>query len=178
MRAWVLPIVMAVLVVAAVVYAVVLRPAATTTAVAAVREYVSGLKRSPGAYQASTINVVRAAEPLGKPDVVIDINARRAEYQPNEIHVKKGQVVLIRLHGLDNGLADLPELQEQLGLKEFSGHGFQIVGPYDVWVTGIRKGVTKEVKFKADIAGEFDFECTVFCSPDHYLMRGKLYVEE
>lgn len=178
MRAWVLPIVMAVLVVAAIVYTVALRPTSTVPVAAAVQEYVAGLKRWPGTWQAPTIKVATGEEALGEPDVTIDIKAMRAEYQPAEIRVKKGQVVRIRLHGQDNGLADMPELQELLGLKEFSGHGFQILGPYDVWVTGIRKDVTKEVIFKADIAGEFEFECTVFCSPDHYLMRGKLIVEE
>lgn len=177
MKAWVSSIVMAVLVVAAIAYAVVSRPT-PMPAVAAVQEYVSGLKRWPGTWEAPTIKVERGAEPLGKPDVTIDLDVLRAEYQPAEIRVKKGQVVQIRLHGKDSGLADMPELQELLGLKEFSGHGFQILGPYDVWVTGIRKDVTREVIFRADEAGEFEFECTVFCSPDHYLMRGKLIVEE
>lgn len=72
----------------------------------------------------------------------------------------------------------MPELQGAIGLNDFSGHGFHITGPYDVYVTGIRKDVTKEVVFKATEAGEFEINCVVFCSPDHYLMRGKLIVEE
>lgn len=113
-----------------------------------------------------------------KPDVVIDIKARRAEFDPQEIRVKKGQVVQLRITGEDNGLLDMPELKGALGLNDFGGHGFNITGPYGIWITGIRKDVTKTVTFKATEAGEFQMHCVVLCSPDHYLMWGRFIVEE
>jgi len=113
-----------------------------------------------------------------KPDVVIEIKARRAEFDPQEIRVKKGQVVQLKITGEDNGLLDMPELAGALGLKDFGGHGFNITGPYGVWITGIKKDVTKTVTFKATEAGEFEMHCVVLCSPDHYLMWGKFIVEE
>jgi len=178
MKAWALPIVMAVLVVAASAYAATSAPKPTAPALAAIiQEYVPGLKRWPGTWEAQTIKIGQT-EALGKADVTVDIEVARAEFKPAEIKVKKGQVVTVRLKAKDNGLADMPELAGALGLKEFSGHGFQILGPYDVWITGLRKGVTKEVTFKATTAGEFAVECVVFCSPDHYLMTGKLIVQE
>lgn len=182
MRSWALPIVLAVVVVATGTFAAMRR--LTPPAPEAVEipqeyhEFISGLKRWPGTFHESTIKIVSQAQALGEPDVTIDITAERAEFKPAEIRVKKGQVVRLRLTGLDNGLADMPGVDELIGLEEFSGHGFQILGPYDVWITGIRKDVTKEVTFKADIAGEFEIECVVFCSPDHYLMRGLFIVEE
>lgn len=144
-----------------------------------VKEFVPGLKRWTGVFKGEGDMVIKAeGENLDKPDVVFDVEVARAEYKPSEFKVKKGQVVKFRLKGLDNGLADMPELQGAIGLSDFSGHGFHITGPYDVYVTGIRKDVTKEVVFKATEAGEFEINCVVFCSPDHYLMRGKLIVEE
>lgn len=172
MKAWTLPILLAVVLAAIIAYTVTLNP----TSITGPGETISGLKRWPGTWSEDTIRV-QAGEDLGAPDVTIDINVLRPVFAPNEIRVKQGQVVLIRLHGQDSGLADMPGVDEAVGLVEFSGHGFSIFGPYDVWVTGIRKGVTREVIFRADVVGEFPFECTVFCSPQHYLMRGTLIVE-
>ncbi len=177
MRAWLAPLVLGVLAIAVVAYVVVGSQAAKPTT-AAPGEYVAGLKRAPGTFKEPSIDVGAQQSTLGAPDVTIDVDVMRPVFLPTVVTVKKGQVVRLRLHGKDSGLADMPELQGALGLQEFSGHGFQILGPYDVWVTGLRKGVTKEVTFKASVAGEFPFECVVFCSPNHYAMQGKLVVEE
>lgn len=174
MKTWAVPIVLALVLVASVAYATVLYLSPTT--ITGPGETISGLKRWPGTWSEETIRV-QAGEDLGEPDVTIDINVLRPVYAPNEIVVQQGQVVRLLLHGLDNGLADMPGVDEAVGLHEFSGHGFQLLGPYDIWVTGIRGGVTREVIFRADVAGEFAFECTVFCHPLHYLMRGTLIVE-
>jgi heme/copper-type cytochrome/quinol oxidase subunit 2 len=173
MKAWSVPIILAVIFIAIGAYAFTLN---TPDAILGVGETISGLKRWPGTWSEDTIRVA-AGEDLGEPDVTIEINLLRPVFAPNEIRVKQGQVVRLLLHALDNGLADMPGVDEAVGLVEFSGHGFQILGPYDVWITGIRKGVTREVIFRADVVGEFAFECTVFCSPQHYLMRGTLIVE-
>lgn len=173
MKAWSVPLILVIVFFSLGAYAITINSPAQ---VLGVGETISGLKRWPGTWSEDTIRV-SAGEDLGEPDVTIDINVLRPVYAPNEIRVKQGQVVRILLHGLDNGLADMPGVDEAVGLVEFSGHGFQILGPYDVWITGIRKGVTREVIFRADVVGEFDFECTVFCSTQHYLMRGKLIVE-
>lgn len=173
MKAWSIPILLTIAAVALGVYAFVLN---TPGAIEGVGETISGVKRWPGTWEEDTIRVA-AGEDLGEPDVTIEINVLRPVFAPSEIRVKQGQVVRLVLHGLDSGLADMPGVDEAIGLVEFSGHGFQILGPYDIWITGIRSGVTREVIFRADVAGEFDFECTVFCSPQHYLMRGKFIVE-
>jgi len=173
MKAWSIPILLTIAAVALGVFAFVINTPGT---IAGVGETISGVKRWPGTWEEDTIQVA-AGEDLGEPDVTIEINVLRPVFAPNEIRVKQGQVVRILLHGLDSGLADMPGVDEAIGLVEFSGHGFQILGPYDIWITGIRNGVTREVIFRADVAGEFDFECTVFCSPQHYLMRGTLIVE-
>jgi heme/copper-type cytochrome/quinol oxidase subunit 2 len=176
MKAWTAPIVLAVVLIASATYAVVIN-VSPESAPLGPGETISGLKRWPGTWDADTIKV-QAGEDLGEPDVTIDLNVLRPVFAPNVITVKQGQVVKLRLHAQDSGLADMPGVDEAIGLREFSGHGFQLLGPYDIWVTGLRKGVTREVTFRADVAGEFEFECTVFCSPQHYLMRGKLIVEQ
>jgi nitrous oxide reductase len=173
MKAWFLPIFLVLVLIGTVAYATTLNLA---PAAAAQGEIISGTKRWAGNWNDEAIRV-SAGEDLGEPDVTIDINVLRPVFAPNVITVKQGQVVRLLLHGQDSGLADMPGVDEAIGLVEFSGHGFQLLGPYDIWVTGIRIGVTREVIFRADVVGEFAFECTVFCSPQHYLMSGKLIVE-
>lgn len=173
MKTWTIPIFLLVVFAATATYAASLT---STVEIASQGEIISGVKRWPGTWDEDTIKV-EAGGDLGEPDVVININVLRPVFAPNEITVKQGQVVKLVLTALDNGLADMPGVDEAVGLNEFSGHGFQLIGPYDIWITGLRKGVTKEIVFRADVVGEFAFECTVFCSPQHYLMSGLLIVE-
>ena len=176
-RPWLLAAVPGVLLVGVVAYvAITITQDRAPVAEASPGEYVQGIKRVPGV-QDGGLSVGSGMETLGTPDVTIDIQAMRPTFIPTIFRVKQGQVVKLRITGMDNGLADMPEVDEAVGLGEFSGHGFQILGPYDVWVTGIRKGVTKEVVFRASEPGEFGVECVVFCHPNHYLMQAKLIVE-
>ncbi|MDH5507468.1 MAG: cupredoxin domain-containing protein [Anaerolineae bacterium] len=173
MKTWTVPIILAVVLVGSVAYAATLNLSPQSVALG---ETISGTKRWPGTWSDETIRV-QAGEELGEPDVIIDITVLSPVFVPSEIRVKQGQVVRLVFHGQDSGLADMPGVDEAIGLQEFSGHGFTLLGPYDIWITGIRKGVTREVTFRADVVGEFAFECTVFCSPQHYLMSGVLIVE-
>ncbi|MFQ6607639.1 MAG: hypothetical protein ACE5EE_03770 [Fidelibacterota bacterium] len=135
-------------------------------------EFVPGVKRWSGPYHRISEPSRRPAHELGKPDVTITIDVVTAEYRPNVIRVKQGQVVKLILKGGDDG--DLPKIT---GLTNFSGHGFHVIGPYDIWITGLRSNVVREIVFEATVPGEFPIECVVFCSVDHYKMRGKLIVE-
>ena len=137
-------------------------------------EPVTGTKRIPGTYQLPSATV--SAGEVGEPDVTIDVNVTSLAFMPGTrepITVQQGQVVKLLLHGKDDG--QLPSLT---GLQEFSGHGFQIHGPYDVWITGLRENTTREVVFKADVPGEFLIECVVLCGLGHGSMLGKFIVEE
>ncbi len=135
-------------------------------------EFVPGIKRWAGPYKRVAGPSVEPPEPLGKPDVTLTVDLYTSEYKPNLLRVRQNQVVKLILKGTDDG--DLPKIT---GLKEFSGHGFHVLGPYDIWITGLRANVVKEIVFKATVPGEFDFECTVFCGLKHPTMRGKLIVE-
>lgn len=145
---------------------------APETETADAKEYVPGTKRWAGPFKRVAGPSVEPLEPLGSPDVTLTVDAYTSEFKPNVLRVKQNQVVKLILKGTDDG--DLPKIT---GLKEFSGHGFHVLGPYDIWVTGLRGDVTKEIVFKTTVAGEFDFECPVFCGVKHYEMRGKLIVE-
>ncbi len=135
-------------------------------------ETVPGYKRWAGPFSRFSEPSRGPINPLGNPDVTITVDVVTSEYKPNIIKVKQNQIVRLVLKGGDDG--DLPKIT---GVREFTGHGFHVLGPYDIWVTGLRSNVVKEITFKATVAGEFDLECVVFCSVDHYKMRGKFIVE-
>lgn len=134
-------------------------------------EPVAGTKRWPGTYEITSQAVV--AGEAGAPDVTIDVNVFMFGFDPSVIRVQQGQVVKLILHGLDDG--QLPEIT---GTTAFSGHGFAIGGAYDIWITGLRKGTTKEVVFEAAFPGEYRIECAVLCGVGHPFMAGKFVVEE
>lgn len=99
----------------------------------------------------------QAAAPSGNV-VEIKITAKRFQYDPNVITVKKGQKVRLLITALDHN------------------HGFQLPA-YDI-NQEIYKGQTATIEFTADKAGTFPFKCSVYCGLGHRKMKGKLIVEE
>ena len=89
---------------------------------------------------------------------VIQITAKRFEYSPKEITVKKGVPVVLeftsldRLHGFN-----CPEL----GIR-----------------MDIRPGKVNRLRFVTDKAGTFPFHCDNFCGSGHEGMRGTITVTE
>ncbi|MEK6963428.1 MAG: cupredoxin domain-containing protein [Nanoarchaeota archaeon] len=85
------------------------------------------------------------------------IIAKQFEFMPNEIHVKKGDKVRLKIKSID--------VQHGFNLADF---GVQVdLGP----------GEEKAVEFTANKAGTFDFSCSVYCGNGHSNMRGLLFVE-
>lgn len=129
--------------------------------------YVETLVKTPIVPEARLSQNFLQREPLGEPDVRVKLTERAWQFQPNEIHVKKGQIVEVTFEPTDNGLG--------------VGHGFAI-SSYDenAFMNGAMVGVPKTVKFRADRAGKFIFYCSTQCSTDklHPLMNGILFVED
>lgn len=86
----------------------------------------------------------------------IEITAKRFEFSPGEVTLKKGQPVVLVLKSLD------------------VGHGIRIRElNVDVKVT---KGGTAEVHFTPDKTGDFVGHCSVFCGSGHGSMAFKVHV--
>ena len=89
---------------------------------------------------------------------VIQITAKRFEYSPKEITLKKGVPVLLeftsldRLHGFD-----CPGLKLRLD---------------------IRPGKVNTLRFTPDKVGMFPFHCDNFCGSGHEGMKGMIIVTE
>jgi cytochrome c oxidase subunit 2 len=86
----------------------------------------------------------------------IEITAKRFAFDPGEITVKKGQPVVLVLHGKD------------------AAHGLRF-RELNVDVK-VRAGGTSEVQFTPDKAGDFVGHCSVFCGSGHGGMMLTLHV--
>jgi cytochrome c oxidase subunit 2 len=88
----------------------------------------------------------------------IKMTARKYEFAPDTVTVKKGDHVKLIITALDRD------------------HGFKLEA------FGINqkliKGDPTTIEFTADKAGTFPFKCSEFCGLGHGRMKGKLIVEE
>ncbi len=104
------------------------------------------------------IFAVRARSDAAATAQVIHLTAKKFEYSPSEITVKKGQPVVIEIVSLDRK------------------HGFTIP---DLKVrSDVKPGAQNVVRFTPDKAGRFNFHCDLFCGSGHEGMEGSLVVVE
>ena len=87
---------------------------------------------------------------------VIRVTAKKFEYSPDEITVKKGVPVVLEITSLDRD------------------HGFKL--PELGVRADIKPGATTRVRFVPNKTGRFPFQCDVFCGSRHEDMSGELVV--
>jgi heme/copper-type cytochrome/quinol oxidase subunit 2 len=106
---------------------------------------------------------------------VIEMTAKKYEYSPNELHVKKGTRVQLKIHALDRThgfkIGPYPEGADQSGPP-----GLRFDPAQDNWK--IEKDQERAIQFVAERVGTYPFKCSVFCGLGHGGMKGKLIVEE
>ncbi|MBF0559515.1 MAG: cytochrome c oxidase subunit II [Nitrospirae bacterium] len=89
---------------------------------------------------------------------VIKVTAKKFEYSPNEIRIKKGIPVVLEFTSLDRI------------------HGFTIPDLDGMRAT-IEPGKVTRVRLVVPKAGTYDFHCDIFCGDGHEGMAGKIIVE-
>jgi len=89
---------------------------------------------------------------------VFEIEAKRFEFVPDVVTVKKGDTVILKVKSSD--------VAHGISLPEFNASAT------------LPPGKEVEITFVADKIGEFPFACSVQCGHGHSKMRGKLVVEE
>ncbi len=88
----------------------------------------------------------------------IKVTAKKYQFDPNVITVKKGDHVKLIITALDRD------------------HGFKLEA-FGI-NQKLQKGEATTIEFTADKAGTFPFKCSQVCGPGHRKMKGKLVVEE
>jgi len=89
---------------------------------------------------------------------IVKVSARRFEYNPSEIRLKKGTPVVLQL------------------TTEDRSHGFNI--PSMNVRADVVPGKVTELRITPQKVGEFDFFCDIFCGSGHEGMNGKITVTE
>ncbi len=85
------------------------------------------------------------------------MTAKKYEFEPNVIKIKKGDQVKLVITALDRD------------------HGFKLEAFHID--KKLEKGKPVEVEFTADQAGTFPFQCSRFCGKGHRKRKGELIVE-
>jgi cytochrome c oxidase subunit 2 len=91
-------------------------------------------------------------------DKVVRITAKKFEFEPAEITLKKGEEVVIELTTLDRS------------------HGFKV--PALGWRVEALPGETVRLRVTPDKEGSFEVTCDVFCGEGHEEMEAKIVVVE
>jgi len=92
-------------------------------------------------------------------EMTIKITAKKFEYSPNEIRIKKGIPVILEFTSLDRV------------------HGFFVADLGGIRAT-IEPGKITQVRIVAPKAGTYEFHCDLFCGDGHEGMTGTIIVEE
>ena len=87
---------------------------------------------------------------------VIHLTAKKFEYTPNEITLKKGVPVVLEITSLDRD------------------HGFKV--PELGIRADVKSGQTTRVRIVPDRIGRFEFRCDVFCGSGHEDMAGEFNI--
>ena len=102
--------------------------------------------------------IVSAFAIAAETEQAIQVTAKRFEYSPKDITVKKGVPVVLEFTSLDR-------------LHGFNCPGLGIR-------TDIQPGKVNRLQFTPDKTGTFPFHCDNFCGTGHEGMRGSITVTE
>lgn len=126
----------------------------TCLAILALMLLVNGSLASLGALAQDAASNSQAAPNVHE----IQVTAKKYEFSPNPIRVKKGEPVRLIITATDHD------------------HGIQLDAFHIK--QKLKKGVPTTIEFTPDKAGTFPFKCSVFCGLGHGGMKGELVVEE
>jgi heme/copper-type cytochrome/quinol oxidase subunit 2 len=97
------------------------------------------------------------AQNIGSGSGEIKMTAKKYEFSPNIVRIKKGDHVRLVITAIDRA------------------HGFEV----DAFQINqkLPKGEAVTVDFRADRSGTFPFQCSDFCGLGHKKMKGELIIE-
>jgi heme/copper-type cytochrome/quinol oxidase subunit 2 len=105
---------------------------------------------------------------------VIEVTAKKYEYSPEPVHVKKGVRVQLKITATDHDhgfkIAAIPDGANQSGTP-----GLVFASAQDCWQ--LKKGETTTIEFLAQLSGTYTFRCCHTCGVGHRGMKGVLVVD-
>jgi cytochrome c oxidase subunit 2 len=116
-----------------------------------------GAAATPAASATAAPADAAPSSPAPAGERVVHVTAKKFEYSPSEIHVKKGEPVVLEFVSLDRK------------------HGFE--APDLGLSTEIDPKAPSRVRFVPQKEGRFPFHCSVFCGDGHEDMTGEIVVD-
>lgn len=105
---------------------------------------------------------------------VIEVTAKKYEFNPSVIRVKQGQRVQLKITATDRSHGfNIKEFSEGEGKSGSPGLIFS--SPEDC--RKLEKNQTQTIEFVARTPGTYPFKCCVFCGLHHGSMKGELIVQ-
>ena len=105
---------------------------------------------------------------------VIELKAKKYEFDPSPVHVKAGGKVLLKITAIDHDhgfkIVTYPDGAESSGKQ-----GLVLTSAQDCWL--LKKGETTTIEFIAQTPGTYQFRCCHTCGFGHRGMKGELIVE-
>jgi cytochrome c oxidase subunit 2 len=105
---------------------------------------------------------------------VIDVTAKKYEFNPSPIHVKQGAKVQLKIKALDHTHGFKINLYPD-GAPATGDPGLVLTSKEDCFK--IEQGSTTVVEFVAHTPGTYSFKCCQRCGLGHGGMKGQLIVE-
>lgn len=106
---------------------------------------------------------------------VINLTAKKYQFDPMPLHIKKGQKIQLRVTATDHDhgvkISTFPDGADHKGPA-----GLVFTSPEDCWK--IKKGQTVTIEFVAQTAGTYIFKCCVDCGIGHRRMKGEIIIDE
>jgi len=105
---------------------------------------------------------------------VVEMKAKKYEYDPSPVHVKAGGKVQLKITAVDHDhgfkISTSPDGAESGGKQ-----GLVFTSPQDCWQ--LKKGETTTIEFIAQTPGTYSFRCCHKCGLGHPGMHTELIVE-
>ena len=104
----------------------------------------------------------------------IEVTAKKYEFIPAEIHVKKGAHVRLKITATDHDHGiDINTIAE--GADKKSEPGLHFDTPKAVFK--LPENAMQQIEFVAEKPGTYAFKCAVFCGMGHRGMKGQIVVD-
>ena len=108
------------------------------------------------------------------PPMVLEMTAKKYEFSPDEVHVKQGAHVQLKIRATDRTHGFKISLYPE-GAPEKGEPGLRMAGGKNDFK--LEENQEQIVEFVAERAGTYEFQCSVRCGLGHGHMKGKVVVE-
>jgi cytochrome c oxidase subunit II len=118
---------------------------------------------------------LRPARADGGNTQVIQVTAKKYEYSPAPIHVKRGAKIELEITAMDHdhGFSVFPVPD---GANSNGPAGLLFTSEQECWQ--LKKGETTTIEFLAQTPGAYSFKCCHVCGLGHRGMKGQLVVDQ